>query len=250
MVFTVVAYSELQSAGASYDPINAVPDPHLTVQGEDVIVPEEVPNIVAVALVGANATAGRIVSPSIRAVVPIEIRPVDKNATPTSPFKGIDCRSNPIELVGEEALNVEASNDATADVQQTAVVFLSDGPITPVTGKIFTVKATSSTELTPYEWTNGSITFTQDLPAGRYQIVGMRAESPGLICARLVLPGYSWRPGVIGCTSESATNDEIFRYGRFGVFGEFTHNRPPTVDFLSSSADTTETVYFDLIKVE
>jgi len=70
-----------------------------------------------------------------------------------------------------------------------------------------------------------------------------------LIAARLVFPGYSWRPGVIGRTSASQPDIEIFRYGKFGVFGEFDHNRPPTVDFFSSSADTSETVYLDLVKV-
>lgn len=251
MVFTVVAYSELPTAGATYDAITAVSDPHLTVQGEDVIVPPEVPNVVAVYGVGANLTNLRLVSPSIRAMVPIDIVPVDKSATPSDVSRVADYRSNPISLVPEEALNVQASNDAASgsETQVTAIVFLADGPITPTAGKIFTVKCTSDTELTAYEWTNGSLTFTQDLPAGRYQVVGMRAESPGLIAARLVFPGYSWRPGVIGRTSSSQPDIEMFRYGKFGVFGEFDHNRPPTVDFLSSSADTSETVYLDLIKV-
>jgi len=35
-----------------------------------------------------------------------------------------------------------------------------------------------------------------------------------------------------------------------GVWGEFTHDSPPTVDFLSVSADTSETVYLDIVKIE
>ena len=252
MAFTVVAYSELPTAGATYDAITAVDDPHVTVSGEDIIVPPELPNVVAVYAIGANLTAARLVSPSIRALVPIDIAPFDRASTPSDVARVCDYRVNPIPLVGEEALNVQASNDAAAgsETRVSAIVILSDGPITPVTGKIFTVKATASETLTAYEWTNAAITFTQDLPAGKYQIVGMRAESAGLIAARLVIPGYSWRPGVIGRTSSYQPDIEIFRRGNFGVFGEFAHNRPPTVDFLSSSADTSEVVYLDLIKIE
>ena len=251
MAFTLGAYSELPTAGATYDAITAVSDPHLTVSGEDIIVPPELPNLVGVYGVGANLTALRVVSPTIRAVCPIDIAPVDKSATPSDVARFADYRENPIALTGEEALNVQASNDAAAgsETRVTAIVFLADGPITPVRGKIFTVKCTSSTTLTEYQWTNGSLTFSQDLPAGRYQVVGMRAESSGLIAARLVFPGYPWRPGVIGRTSASQPDILQFRYGNFGIFGEFDHNRPPTVDFLSSSADTSEVVYLDLIKV-
>jgi len=249
MAFTLVGFSESQAAGASYKEILALPDQHVTVQAEDIIVPPELTNIVCAAVIGSNVTAARIVSPSIRAMIPIDVEPLNRDAEPLSPFTGIDLKANPVALTGLEALNVQASNDATAAVRQTALIWLSDGPIAPVTGKIFTVKATSSTTLTAYTWTNGAITFAQDLPAGRYQVVGMRAESAGLIAARLVFPGYSWRPGVIGADAVTDLQDEPFRYGRFGVFGEFDHNRPPTVDFLSASADTSETVYLDLIKI-
>jgi len=78
-----------------------------------------------------------------------------------------------------------------------------------------------------------------------------------LIAARLVLPGFAWRPGVPGHDAYSDIQASRFRFGnarfRFGnagVFGEFTHDSPPTVDCLSASADTTEEFWFDLVKVE
>ena len=77
----------------------------------------------------------------------------------------------------------------------------------------------------------------------------MHAFSTGLICARLVFVGYQWRPGVIGFASNILFNREAFRDGKWGSFGEFAHNTPPTVDFFSSSADTAETLYLDLVKV-
>ena len=39
-------------------------------------------------------------------------------------------------------------------------------------------------------WTNGAVTFDDSLPVGHYQVVGFRAESVGLVAARLVFKGY------------------------------------------------------------
>jgi hypothetical protein len=247
MPFTLVAYNEDVVAPKTYYTIKAVEDPHLTVKDEDVTVPPELPNIVALAIISAGVTNARVASPSLRSMVVPEIIPVDRASEPSSPAVISDLRTIPIALVGEEALNLELSMDVST--RATGLVWLADAPIAPVTGKMFTVKCTSATTLTPWKWTNGTLTFTQDLPVGRYQVVGMRAESAGLLAARLVFPGYAWRPGVIGTDARTDLQDEIFRNGKFGVFGEFAHNRPPTVDFLSSSADTSEIVYLDLIKI-
>jgi hypothetical protein len=37
--------------------------------------------------------------------------------------------------------------------------------------------------------------------------------------------------------------------GQLGEWGTFSHNTPPTVDFLSLSADTSQTVDLDLIMI-
>jgi hypothetical protein len=87
------------------------------------------------------------------------------------------------------------------------------------------------------------------LPAGSYDIIGMRAVSTGAIAARLVIPGFEWRPGVIAYDAVGDVELPRFRYGNAGVFGRFTHDSPPTVDFLSVSADTSETVFLDVVKV-
>jgi len=146
-------------------------------------------------------------------------------------------------------LNAQAAEDGAGAQISNALAWLSDGPIAPVTGIMRTVRTTCAITLTAYAWSNGALTFDQTLPAGRYQIVGMRAESTGLIAARLVTPASPWRPGVIGFDAESDVEPDRFRYGRCGVFSEFDHDAPPTVDFLSVSADTAETVHLDLIKI-
>ena len=75
----------------------------------------------------------------------------------------------------------------------------------------------------------------------------MRASSAGLIAARLVFSQYPWRPGCIASDTLGEQSAPIFRFGALGIWGEFSHNTPPTVDFFSLSADTSQTVDLDLV---
>jgi len=247
MPFTLIGFHKHYGAAATYDAVTGIPDEHVTVFDEDIIVPE-LSNIAGCWVGGGTLTHARLATPSLRALVENQISPIEAGVEPASPPAWIDYSNTPITLVPTEALNLEASVTGAGDV--VGILMLSDGAIPSVAGKIITVQATSGTTLTPFGWTNGRLNFTQTLPAGRYNVVGMRAMSAGLIAARLVIPGYAWRPGCLGVDTMSKVTEKIFRHGKLGIWGSFTHNQPPTIDFLSSSADTSETVELDLIKIE
>lgn len=246
MPFTLVGYSESQDSAVLVN-IAALADQHVRVVGDDIYVPA-LDQLCAYHFHGANFTLGQVSSPSLRVQTLIDVEPADLAAEPGSPASFHDLFTNPIPLVASEALNTLMGEDAAGASRVTALVWFSDGPITPVTGKIQTVRATGSTTLTANAWTNVALTFSQTLPAGTYQVVGMRAQSAGCEAARLVAPAYPWRPGVIGCDADGDIMPSRFRYGQAGVFVEFAHDAPPTVDFLSVSADTSEVVHLDLIK--
>jgi len=247
---TVVAFSESISPNVLQN-VAAVADPHVTVRLDDVIVPAFANRVFACIGVGTTLDRVKLVSPRLRKITNVEVTPVNRGATtPSTPPAYQDFSANPIELDVNEALNAQALQSAAAAERETIVVFLTDEKPTPVEGKdIRSVRATSTTTLTANAWTNGSLTFEETLPAGKYQIIGMRVESSGLIAARLVLVGEAFRPGCVGVNAASDIEANIFRMGRLGVWGEFDHNTPPTVDFLSSTADTSETVVLDLIKL-
>jgi hypothetical protein len=116
-------------------------------------------------------------------------------------------------------------------------------------GNIFTVRATGTTTLVANAWTNGTLTFSQQLPEGDYAVVGMYAQSAGLQAARLVRPGYAWRPGCPGSDADGDVSPPRFRNGGLGTWLTFNHRNPPSVDYLSNVADTAETVNLDLIKI-
>jgi len=247
MPFTLCAFYESTTAAKTTYAINALSDPHVRISDDDLWIPSLLPMLAAYYALGATLTLARLESPTLRTLTPIDVIPFDLSTEPESPPNLVYQGHAPKLVGGGEALNLKVT-DSTADLIY-GLVWLCDGPLTPVVGEIFTVKATATTTLTAKAWTNGSLTFAQTLPKGRYQVVGMRAKSAGLIAARLVFPGYAWRPGCIG---NDAYNDKInseFRFGRMGVWGEFDHDVPPTVDFLSISADTSEEVWLDLIKI-
>ena len=93
------------------------------------------------------------------------------------------------------------------------------------------------------------LTFDEDLPRGRYAVVGMRARAAGCVAGRLFLPGSRWRPGVLGVDAQDDVEHWRFRNGEMGSFGEFEDTDTLTAQFLSVSADTAEDVYLDLIQI-
>ena len=239
---------------AVYSPLTALADTQLRISGDDLQVPN-LNQIVAISG-GIDTTVEsflRLVSPSLRVRGLFYVEPTNGQSgaaqEPDNPSKVTDLRRSPLPLVSGEQLNAQTNSNPGAVQEQWALVWLAAGPIAPIDGPIFTVTATNASTLTANVWTNGALTFTEDLPRGKYQVVGMRARSAGLVAARLVFVGGSWRPGCIGGDAVTDIAPDMFRYGGFGVMGEFEDIEPPTVDWLSMTADTAQDVILDLIQV-
>lgn len=247
MPFTTVGYYESQDSAVLVN-IAAIADPHVTVTGDNIYVPGELPFLAGFYFHGVNFTQGQIASPTLRRLANIDVEPADLAAEPGSPPAMHDLFSTPKGLTAGEAVTALMAEDAAGASAVQATVWFSSGPIAPATGEIFTVRATSATTLVANAWTNGALTFSQTLPVGTYDVVGMRAQSAGMKAARLVFTGYSWRPGCLGCDADGDLDAPAFRNGRAGIWGSFAHTTPPTVDFLSISADAAEVVHLDLIK--
>ena len=249
-MFTLVGWSEAQGYGAAYAAIDALPDPHVRVEDNNIIVPADLPFLGAVCGIGADMTAVRLESPSLRRVSLLDLAQINVAAEPSSPALFDNRFDVPLMLDAYEPLRALVSNGASSGTTRvTVLAWLTDGVLSQVRGEVYTIQATSATTLAAYTWTNGALTFAQVLPSGRYQVVGMAARSAGLLAARLVFVGGKWRPGCLGSDSATDVTPEAFRRGRLGVWGEFSHDAPPTVDFLSVSADTSETVWLDIVKV-
>jgi hypothetical protein len=249
MAFTLVGYTEAQDSAVLVN-VAALVDPHVRVVGDDIVVPAVLPYVGGVYAIGSQISRAQLVSPSIRRRYPLEITPIEIAAEPADPVKFNPFFGSPIGLDADEALNAQAAEDGAGAGRSTVLVWLCDGATSPISGEeMFTIRATNSSTLTAFAWTNGALTLSDTLPAGTYAVVGMRVSSAGMLAARLVFSQYPWRPGCIGSDTLGEQGASIFRMGNLGVWGNFEHNTPPTVDFLSVSADTSQTVDLDLVLV-
>lgn len=244
----LIAYSESQDS-ATLTEIAAVPDPHRTVVGDNITVPKGLGNIGAAKGLGVNATQIEISSPSLQNRVPLNLAPLDVSAEPTSNGAWQDFFGRPIGLDEGEQLSTLMAEDGAGATRATCLIWLVDAALTPIAaGEVLTVRATATTTLVANTWTNGAITLDDRLAVGEWALVGMRAEAAGLIAARAVISGQGPRPGVIGNDAVSDIMPNMFRHGMIGEWGTFVHDEAPTIDFLSVSADTAETLWLDVIK--
>lgn len=253
-MLTTVAWSQSVDPAGAFVQLNAVADQHVRVTGADIQCPALSQCVVLAG--GAETTVAPIMrfsSPSQRRRTTTYLAPLNTGAAaavePASPAAVLDMRTTPIPLVIGEQLNAELNSNPAAAQIQWMVAWLADAPITPITGPMFTVRATGTTTLVAQSWSNVPITLTEDLPRGRYQLVGMHALSAGMVAARAVFVGGTWRPGCLGNDSVADIASSIFRYGTMGAMGEFEDTDQPTIDVLSVSADTTEEFFLDLIQL-
>lgn len=253
-MFTTCAFLESVDPGGVYNALAAIADQHVRVSGDDLYVPE-LNQIVL--LSGGIETAAeaflRLTSPSLRGRSRFFVEPYNGAAAaavePGSPHAICDLRHAPLVLVPMEVLNAETDSNPVAAQIQWCIVWFADGPTEEATGAMFSIGATGATTLVASAWTNVPLTLSEDLPRGRYAVVGMRARAAGCVAARLVGIGWRWRPGVLGVDAQTDIEYEAFRYGGLGVFGEFEDTDMPSVDFLSISADTAEDVVLDLVQL-
>jgi hypothetical protein len=249
-MFHTGAFFQNVDQGAVFALINGVPDQAITVNGQNLRVPLELPFLTG-AYVGTAATGytnAQVQTPTLRELAFFDVPSrsttvMALNPPPVSYFPG-----NPLALTGYENMNFGTNTDNAAATDIYGVIWLSDGPVQPVEGPMFTVRCTGAATLVAGTWVNTNLTFTQVLPFGDYQVVGLRVESQNAAAARLVFQGYPWRPGVLTRVNPTQIDMPLSRYGQGGVYGQFNTNVPPTLDVLGST-DTTQSVYLDLIKV-
>ena len=247
MVQSLVAWSESQDSATLVNAA-AVADQHVRIVGDDVVVPAFAPLLGAYYALGVNFTLGQFTSPSLRTLFNIDVEPADVLAEPSSIPPVHDLFRKPIALKASEALNFLMAEDAAGASRVNGFAWLLSAASPPDNRPDFTIRATNTSTLTTFAWSNGALTFSQTLPAGKYDIVGARAQSAGLVAFRFVLTGASHRPGGVGFDTDGDVDYPAQRHGGWGIWGSFEHDAPPTVDFFSVSADTSQVVHLDLVK--
>jgi len=246
----IVAYSQSQDEGGVLLPVAPVVDASVRTQGNDIIVPDGMNQLIgAGAMIGTTGVRAQLISPSLRRTQPYDIRPLDLLLVPTGYNPMYLHEGSPLALDVNEGLDCNVLADPAAAEQQTVIVFLSDGKLTPKTGYIIKTRFTITVAQTAGTWVNTPITFPDALPVGNYSCVGAAMIAAGAVAARFVPIGGKWRPGFPVSQTLADKQDEKFRNGLLGEWFQFSQIQPPSVDILGSAAagSTTYTGVMDLI---
>ena len=249
MPFTLVCHSESLDPAAAFVNVAGTPDDHVTVSGDDIFVPELNQVIATAAVVDLTvASQVRLTSPSlIRRGYEFYIQPLASGLTFGADPEVADLTQNPLSLDIDEALQAQILTNPSSAAQHHVFTWLADASPTPVTGQeVRTVRATAGISEVGNRWTNGALTFPVSLQAGRYALVGARVASSNGVGFRFRFQGSPWRPGGPVANDEVDLDHPLFRYGGLGVWGEFDHRSPPTLDVIGVTSSAQE-VFLDLI---
>jgi len=168
----------------------------------------------------------------------------------------------PMALKPGEYLTAYSVNATDEDTIIGAIVgsgFISTGSKEGIT-VTHKIRGSADQTLTANTWTGVTMTWDQDLPSGRYAIVGMlygayiaSGYMTGL--ARIIFPESVYRPGV---PIHHAEGDKLAvmsvvncPWEKWPIYKEFEieHDNMPTFEVLTPAALTDHTVELELVKV-
>lgn len=250
-MFSTHAFFQNGDFAAADTNLNAVADATTFTEGKVLRVPPGRAMLLAEGLAAAVATfnSARVETPSIRPLANQELSVARLAAT----FDGMQRiqrhQRSPRELQVAEQMTFQVNTDDAVAQDHYGVVWLGDGPMQPVDGRIFTTRVTAAVAQVSGVWVSGPITFIEALPVTDYQVVGARVVSTSGVIGRLIFSDSQFRPGVPveSAASNQEPADEI-RMGKWGVWGQFNINQPPQLEMLGGTA-VAQIMYLDLIRV-
>jgi hypothetical protein len=273
----MVAFLGARAGTVALQNLAGLPDSHITVQGNNVFVPAQCSKILALTAL-SQATAGsltnqvRLTSPSLGSTSNIDLVNWNANGAvvaaaqiPDNNCPMADFKESPVDLQPGEGLQALTAVDVASVAENVIIpIVLTDGAlINPLKGRIETIIFDGQAAAVANAWTPSALVPRQALRAGTYAVVGMKSVGTTQVAARLIFGNQGARPGVIstnaavgaaGVGSFSDAVDQyqgLFRYGRLGVWGTFSHLNPPQSEILCSAADAaiTQHVALDLMKI-
>lgn len=235
-MYTTVAFSAAPGITAVFLPVAPAPgEDHVTAVAPFIFVPAFAPKLLGAYVGGVGVLRAQLQSPTLRRLFMAELSPLSVLQEPGIVQELIDLFEKPYDLkVGEP---LEAMITTGGAGIHTIVVFLGDGPVTKDNRPHLTIMAAGGAAAVANTWTVSPLAFLDVLPAGEFDIIGMRFESTTCVAARLIIPGAAHRPGVLGCDVPTDQQAARFRHGEAGVLGHFVSATPPLAQILCTAAD-------------
>lgn len=241
----LAAWDASIAASQSNVQIAAVSDSILTILNNDFIVPQAADVLWAI-VSGTSLARARLNTPKFRYIGLPYFAPSNLAATFATYENVYDGRNYPFRVNPVDAIRLEASTDASGTARVYGAMLFSWGVQAVNPGPMYRLRATGTITGVADAWANGSLTFDQPLPAGRYAVCGMDCIGANLLFARLIFPGSAWRPGVFCRNALSNIKHPILEPGSVGVLGEFESITQPNLEIFAAGANSAQEVYLDL----
>jgi hypothetical protein len=210
--------------------------------------PSEDRKLLAAYVAGADLTIARLDSATLLLNGRPVINPVDSGAIGGNLTPYIWYGERGLVIPKQEQLGLLLSRAGAAPAITMGLIF--HGAMTPAPpGPVKTVRATSAITLVAGQWVLGNIVLDTQLSVGNYAIVGMSATGANLIAARLVIPGYPERPGIIASQAVAEYQLASWRNGNPGLLGVFQNYNIPQIQVLGVGAGAAQELFLDIIKV-
>lgn len=246
-MFHTLAFRTTSFGTTADTKVNAVSDDQISIRNNNFFLPQTGRLLFAFAGAG-DLVRSRLNCPTWRVISPVQLRQINSAILPASPPAIADYRQNPLTIPAEQELSME-STDGTGTTTAVGVAGVSFRYNAPPAGDIFTIRATSTTAAVAGSWTNISLTFDDDLPPGKYHLLGMNYIATNAIAARALLSGQNWRPGCVGAAAADQVVHPMFMKGRLGSWGMFDNTVMPQVEVFNNSTDAVHTVFFDVLRM-
>ncbi len=259
-MFHLSAYSmQRVGATAALTVVTPVQDTILTTQGNSFVVPAALAKLwgaivaAGTGLVAGTPTLAQLQSPGLRRVFQQDLPRLND----TFAYEYHDEHGNlfpavPVPLDPGEGIQAFTAHGALALNETAVYVIFGDGPVVKPAGEVRTIRYTSVCAPVTRVWTLGMLGITQELPQGRYQVVGAKVSNLTEFGAfRLVFTEGNWRPGGMITHGPLSPDSQIQRAGGLGVWGEFDWRELPRFEICSLLAApvANPAVFLDLIKV-
>ena len=262
MPFDVVAWYQ-STTPTALSPIDAVTDDIYRTSGDDIYVKPRAPFLAGFMYQAISTPKyGELRQPSLK--IPYRFYRSYLLGSNTFGSAFYNFFAKPFPLYKGEKLQAHVMN--AANEIQMVVALLSDGKakvadlenVTPT----HNITGHSTQALTAGSWTHCAMTWDQDLPKGRYGIVGMlggtyKAAAPTTGVARLKLLDTTWRPGcginiMIGDKTELLHQGYSYAQGiQWPLMREisFAHDQMPNMEILAGAANTAHVFELMLQKI-
>lgn len=202
------------------------------------------------AAMGVTLSRARVITPALRQITTPFIRPIELLATPGSLPGLADYRRNPILLKGLEEIQINTVQGSGGAEREIVLVGLTRtfAPQLPQ-GTIYAMRGTSVMASVANAWTSLAVTWQDTLPAGSYACVGLEAVGATEVAARMIFEDQIDRPGCLGGALVGNKPAHQFIDGAFGVWGQFTMNRMPTIQVLNTAVVSVHELYLYFIRL-